>query len=60
MRSNIGNGTTDRYTGADKHFLLIVVKCLDVVLQQIITTVPTDGVHGHYLSSCFVVSSDFN
>jgi hypothetical protein len=34
------------------------VKCIDVVLQQIVTTVPTEGVHDHYLPSCFVVSSD--
>lgn len=58
MRSNISNGTTDRYTFVDEYLLLIAVKCSDVVLQQIITAVPTDSVYGHYLSSCFVVSSD--
>jgi len=58
VRSSTGNGTTDRYTFADEHLLLIAVKCTDVVLQQIITSVPTDGVQDHYLSGCFVVSSD--
>jgi hypothetical protein len=58
VRSNISNGTTDRYTFGDECFLLIAMKCSDVVLQQIITTVPTDSEHDHYLSSCFVVSSD--
>jgi len=58
VRSSIGNGATDRYTFADDHLLLIAVKCTDVVLQQVITTVPTDGVHDYYLSSCFVVNSD--
>jgi hypothetical protein len=58
VRSSIGNGTTDRCTFADEHLLLIAVKYTDVVLQQIITTVPTDGVHDHCWSICFVISSD--